>query len=318
ARCAACPRRSLDFGLILTSFPQTQEDVAMVDTIRRSYSIFVQSLTILARDKEILIFPFLSGIFTILAFATMVFGGLTSGFFEHLANTDRSLEGNILGYALLFVWYFVSWFIVIFFNVAVIHCAKMRLDGADPTVADGFRAAWQHLGRIAAWALVSATVGLILRIVAERGKLIGKIVSAIVGAAWSIATYFIVPVMIFENGSLRDSVRQSTALISKTWGEGLVAAGGIGAFTMLLVIPSLALPIAGMFISPTAAVVMLVLMVLYWITLAVITSALSSIFRAGLYLYASQGKAPSGYSPEFVQHAFAAKGTKPAPGFRTA
>jgi uncharacterized protein DUF6159 len=284
----------------------------MFATLQRSYFIFRQSLSILGKDKEILVFPLLSGVFTILAFGTMVFGGITTGFFEHLANTDRSLEGNILGYATMFVWYFVSWFIVIFFNVAVIHCAKIRLDGGDPTVADGFRAAAQHLPRIAAWALISATVGLILRVIAERGKIIGKIVAWLVGAAWSIATYFIVPVMIFEKRSLRESVKQSTSLISRTWGESLVAAGGIGAFAMLLVLPSLALPFIGFFISVTAVAVLSAIMVLYWIALAVVTSALSSIFRTGLYLYATEGRTPEGYDPVFVQQAFAPKGTKPA------
>lgn len=286
--------------------------------IRRSYEIFRQSLTILAQDREILVFPFLSGIFTILAFGTMVFSGLTTGFFQHLQETQGSLEGNILGYALLFIWYFVSWFIVIFFNVAVIHCAKMRLDGADPTIGDGFSAAMKHLGRIATWALISATVGLILRVISDRSKWLGKLVAGLLGAAWSIATYFIVPVMIFENRSLRDSVRQSTALIKKTWGESLIAAGGIGLFSLLIAIPALALPIAGMFISATAAFIGLVVMVLYWIVLAVMTSALSAIFRTGLYLYAAEGRTPSGYSPEFVQHAFTAKGAKPAFGFKTA
>lgn len=289
----------------------------MVETFRRSYRIFRQSLSILSQDKEILIFPVLSGIFTILAFGTMVFGGVSTGFFERLS-ADRSLQSNVLGYAALFVWYFVSWFIVIFFNVAVIHCAKIRLDGGDPTVADGFRAATQHLPRIAAWAAISATVGLILRVVAERGKVIGKIVSSIVGAAWAVATYFIVPVMIFEKRSLRDSVRQSTELISKTWGESLVAAGGIGAFAMLLAIPALALPIIGIFISPAVAIGGLVTMVAYWIGLAVVSSALSSIFRTGLYLYAAEGRTPEGYSPEYVQNAFAAKDGKRSPSFKTA
>jgi hypothetical protein len=286
----------------------------MFATLRRSYFIFRQSLAILSKDKEILIFPLLSGILTILAFGTMVFGGVTTGFFQHLSN-DHSLQGNVLGYAALFVWYFVSWFIVIFFNVAVIHCAKMRLDGGDPTVADGFRAAAQHLPRIAGWALISATVGIILRVVAERGKLIGKIVAMVVGAAWSIATYFIVPVMIFEKRSLRDSVKQSTSLIAKTWGESLVAAGGIGAFSMLLAIPALALPFIGFFISATAVVILLVVMVVYWIALSVVASALGAIFRTGLYLYAAEGRTPPGYDPEYVQQAFAPKGAKAAVRF---
>ena len=279
-----------------------------METIRRSYHLFRQSLAILSQDKELLIFPLLSGIVTIVAFLSMVWGGWTTGFFNRIAETgDRSLEANALAYAAMFLWYFVSWFIVIFFNVAIVHCAKIRIDGGDPTVADGFRASMQHLGRIALWALISATVGLILRIIAERAKLLGRIVVWIVGAAWSIATYFIVPVMIFERRSVRDSIKQSTNLISKTWGESLAAGIGIGAFTMLLGAAGLFLPIIGAFISLTAALTGLIVMVIWWIALAIITSALAAIFRTGLYVYASTGQTPSGFNPEYVQHAFAAK-----------
>ena len=279
-----------------------------METIRRSYHLFRQSLAILSQDKELLIFPLLSGIVTIVAFLSMVWGGWTTGFFNRIAETgDRSLEANALAYAAMFLWYFVSWFIVIFFNVAIVHCAKIRIDGGDPTVADGFRASMQHLGRIALWALISATVGLILRIIAERAKLLGRIVVWIVGAAWSIATYFIIPVMIFERRSLRDSVKQSTSLIAKTWGESLAAGIGIGAFTMLLAVAGLALPIAGALIDVRAALIGLALMVIWWLALAIITSALASIFRTSLYVYAAEGRTPPGFSPEYVQNAFAAK-----------
>lgn len=280
----------------------------MIETFRRSYHIFREALTVLARDKELLLFPFLSGIFAILAFVTMVFAGWTSGFFLRIANAgERSLEANVLGYAALFVWYFVSWFIVLYFNVAVVHCARMRLDGGDPTLADGFRASNAHLGRIVAWAAISATVGLILKIIADRSRLLGKIITSLVGAAWSIATFFIVPVMIFEHRSIRDSVRSSTALIRKTWGEGLIGHGGIGVFIMLLVLPGLALPIAGFMISPMAAIVGLGVMVLYWLLLGILSSALTAIYRTCLYLYATQGRTPAGFTPEYVEGAFSPK-----------
>ena len=271
---------------------------------RRSYAIFVESLRVLAKDKEILVFPLLSGMLTILAFVSVAFAGYTSGALQNLG--DRN---NPMHYAVLFVWYFVSWFIVLFFNVAVIHCASIRLRGGDPTVADGFRAAFQHLGRIALWALISATVGVILRIVSDRARIVGKIMVALVGAVWSIATYFIVPVMIFEKRSLRDSVRQSTLLITKTWGESLIAAGGIGLFITLLALAGLVIPIAAFFISVTAVLVALAVMAVYWIALAVMSAALSGIFRTALYLYATEGRTPEGFTPEYVQHAFAPKGT---------
>lgn len=283
----------------------------MFTALRRSYHIFRESLSVLAKDTELLIFPLLSGIFTILALGGMAFGGYITGFFQRLAASgDRSLQGNLLGYAALFVWYFVSWFIVLFFNVAIIHCARMRLDGGDPTVADGFRASMTHIGRIAAWALISATVGIILRIVAERAKFLGKLIASLLGAAWAIATYFIVPVMIFEKRSLRESISQSTQLIKKTWGESLIAAGGIGAFTMVLVLPSLAMPLIGLAISLPAFLGGLLAMVIYWLGLAIVTSALSGIFRTALYLYASEGRTPEGFNPDYVQHAFAVKAAK--------
>ena len=270
-------------------------------TIRRSYAIFRESLQVLSKDKEILIFPLLSGIITIVAFGSIVSAAFFSGVFEHFDKNDPR------NYIVAFVWYFISWFIVLFFNVAVIHCAAMRLRGGDPTIADGFRASMQHLGRIAAWAFVSATVGVILKFLADRAGFLGKLIIGFLGAAWSIATYFIVPVMIFERRSLRDSVKQSTQLIAKTWGESLVAAGGIGAFIMLLALAGLILPIAGFFISPMAALIGLGVMVVYWIALSVMSAALTGIFRTALYLYATEGRAPKGFTAEYVQGAFAPK-----------
>ena len=284
----------------------------MFSTIQRSYAIFRQSLSVLRQDKEILVFPVLSGIFTILAFAGIVFGGVVTGTFQRLAETgDRSLEGNLIGYGVLFVWYFVNWFIVLFFNVGVVACARIRLEGGDPTVADGFRAARENLGRIATWALISATVGLILRMIAERSKLIGVLIAKFLGAAWAIATYFVVPVMIFEKRGAKDSMASSTQLIRKTWGESLVAAAGVGIVIMLFGIAGLALPIIGIFISPTATVIGLATMVLYWIVLSIISSALTGIYRTGLYLYATKGNATPALNG-FAANAFSPKGAKGA------
>jgi hypothetical protein len=113
--------------------------------------------------------------------------------------------------------------------------------------------------------------------------------------------------MIFERRSVKDSIRQSTSLIAKTWGESLAAGVGIGAFTMLLGVAGLILPVAGAFISVQAALIGLAVAVVWWIALAIITSALAAIFRTGLYLYAAEGRTPSGFTADYVQHAFTPK-----------
>lgn len=281
----------------------------MFSTIQRSYAIFKQSLGVLRQDKEILIFPLLSGVFTIIAMAGLIFGGTATGFFQRIIESgDRSVQANVLGYAALFVWYFVSWFIVLFFNVGVVACARIRLEGGDPTTADGFRAARENLKAILVWALISATVGLILRVIADRSKLIGQLIARFLGAAWAIATYFVVPVMIFEKRGPRESMTSSTQLISRTWGESLVAGAGVGIIIMLLGVGGLAFPIIGIMISPIAAMVGLAVMVFYWLVLAIISSALTGIFRTGLYLYAKEGRPVQGFGEDLVRSAFAGKG----------
>jgi hypothetical protein len=281
----------------------------MFDVFRRSYGIFRQSLTILSADKEILIFPVLSGIAMIFVFALMIGGGFFMGVFRAiLESSGQGSTSEIIGYAVLFVWYFLSWFVGLFFNVAVIHCAKIRLDGGDPTVSDGISASMRHIGRIAAWAAISATVGLLAQILRDKLKGFSRIFVWLGEAAWGIATFFIVPVMIFEERPIFDSVKQSWSLMKKTWGESLVGSGGIGLFIFLLAIPG-ALPIIlGVVLGSGGAVIGgIAVAVLYWLVLACVSSALGGIYRAALYVYATEQRVAPGYSQEFVTGAFKRK-----------
>lgn len=280
----------------------------MFDVFRRSYGIFRQSLAVLAQDKEILLFPLLSGVAMLFVFAGTLGGGWFLGVFQALVESEGTRQGEILAYVVLFVGYFLSWFVALFFNVAVIHCAKLRLDGGDPTVRDGLGAAWSHLGRIAAWAAVSATVGILARIAREKGNFLLKLFAWFGEAAWAIATFFIVPVMIFERRSLADSIRQSTQLMRKTWGEALVGSGGIGLFVFLLGLAG-ALPIILGFVAGSAAAIAVgvVLAATWWLALTCLSTALTGVYRAALYVYATESRVPSGFSPEYVQRAFAPK-----------
>src|SRR5205807_7054495 len=113
-------------------------------------------------------------------------------------------------------------------------CAMIRFRGGNPTIADGLRAARERITQIIAWAFLAATVGVALRIIAERVGFIGKIVIAILGAAWTVATYFVVPVLVVEKLGPYVALKRSTAIIKKTWGESLVSNVGIGLITTLV------------------------------------------------------------------------------------
>ncbi|MBL8115355.1 MAG: hypothetical protein JNK60_20905 [Acidobacteria bacterium] len=277
-----------------------------MNAISRSFEIFKASLEVLKKDKEILLFPILSGTFTVVAFLLLAFGGWVTGFFAAIARQEGLDESaRILGYAALFVWYFVSWFIVLFFNTALVACARIRMEGGDPVTADGFKAAMDNLGAIAMWAAVSATVGVILQVIADRMKGLGDILKGLLGAAWSIATFFIVPVLIFEKRSLGDSIKQSTRLVKATWGEALTAHVGVGLVSFLISIPAVAFPIlGGVLFGGMGVVAGLGIMILWWLGVAILSAALTGIFRTGLYLYATKGEVPSGLPAGLVKGAF--------------
>jgi hypothetical protein len=106
----------------------------------------------------------------------------------------------------------------------VIAGATERLRGGDPTVGSALSAAARRLGPILMWALVAATVGTILRSIQQPVGFVGKIVVALAGAAWSLATFFIVPVLVLEERSVADSFKRSVSIFKTTWGESTVAA----------------------------------------------------------------------------------------------
>src|SRR5204863_3398010 len=90
-----------------------------------------------------------------------------------------------------------------------------------------------HIGSILGYALISATVGMILRWIAEKG-IIGQIVASIIGFAWNVSTYLVVPILVIENVNPVDAVKRSIELLKKTWGEQLVGNLSIGAAFGLL------------------------------------------------------------------------------------
>ena len=181
----------------------------MFDTISRSLHLVGESLQVMKKDREILLFPLLSGIVTILLLLSFILPIILSA-------TRFSLTPVLVIWFLLF--YFLAYFVVIFFNTGLITCARIRLTGGDPTFSDGIRNAVRHLPAIFVWAAISATVGLILRLISERSGLIGRIIIGIIGVVWSLVTYFVIPVLVFEEKGVIDSIKESASVLPEDLG----------------------------------------------------------------------------------------------------
>lgn len=258
--------------------------------IGRGWQMTKMSLRVVREDKEILIFPVLSGLMTILILASFL-GGifLTSGF-----STFEQGSNNLTFYIFFAAFYFVSFFIAIFFKACIIGCATIRLNGGNPTVSDGLRIAGQNIGRILAWALFAATIGLIIRSVQQRAGFIGKIIMGAIGLAWTIVTYFVVPVLIYENLGPWAAAKRSASILKKTWGEALVGNLGMGIIFGLLAIPGI-LGIFGGIIGVFAwglalGLTILIISVIYLLVIVVVNSAAEGVLVAALYRYATTGK----------------------------
>jgi hypothetical protein len=272
-----------------------------------TFSLMRASWEVLKKDKEILIFPLISGICCLLVVASFAIPLVVSGNLRP-PGEEATTNQQIAYYGVLFLFYFCNYFVIVFFNSAIIACAVIRMEGGNPTAGDGFRAAFSRIGLIAGWALVSATVGLILRIIEDRSKTVGKIVAGLLGMAWTVVSFLVVPILVVEKKGPITALKESTALLKKTWGEQLIGNFSFGFIFFLLFIPAIVLIALGFSIGGSTAIVTCIsLVIIYIIVLSLIQSALAAIFQAALYLYARDGQAPAGFETELLSGAMIQK-----------
>lgn len=263
----------------------------MAGSFSNSWALVKASANVLKMDKELLVFPLMSGIATLLVVASFAVPLVVTGGYRIFAEQD----GSYLAYAMGFLFYLIQYTVIFFFNSALVGAALIRLDGGDPTVSDGLSIAFSRLPAILGYAAVAATVGMVFRAIAERSGFLGRIVIGLVGMAWTLATYLAVPVLVTKNLGPIDTVKESTQLFRATWGEQVVGNFGMGWAVFLMGVSwtavSAALVALGAQLSPAGALVGVALAVAGYVFLALFASALKGIYTAALYRYASTGEA---------------------------
>jgi len=258
-------------------------------------------------DKKLLIFPVISGIATLGVILMFVLPLILAGTILSIPS-----EEPIFFYGLLFAFYVASYFVVIFFNTALISCVNARFHGKEMSVGGGLSNASRHLPSIFAWALVSATVGIILHLIQRRAGFIGRIATALVGGIWSLVTFFVVPILILEDKGVVDSVKESVSLMKRTWGESIVGSGSIMLIFVAIGIVGLLFVFALLFIGNMVVFgIALVLFILLVVVLAIVASAMQGIFVTALYTYARTGTVPVAFDKDLIENAFVPKHAGP-------
>ena len=281
----------------------------MFERLSRSWGLIKASAGVLAKDKELLVFPLLSAACTLLVAAAFLLPALGLGALDGL----RSGGGvSFAAYLLAFLFYLAQYFVIFFFNTALVGAAMIRLDGGDPTLRDGLRIASGKLVPILGYAAIAATVGMLLRAVQERAGFIGKLVSGALGVAWTLASFLVVPVLVSRDIGPLDAVRESALLLKKTWGENLIGQGGVGLvfgllFFVLALVGVAAIVAAALTGSGTLIVLVVALVIAAMLLAALIQAALAGIYSAALYRYAVGEGGSEGFDAQLLGQAFRAK-----------
>jgi hypothetical protein len=278
----------------------------MWDRISNSFELARSSFDILRHDKKFLVFPIVSAIGCMMVLATfavpMAVVALQGG-----VHMDANGHPPWWTYVVAFAFYFCNYFVIVFCNAALISCALMSFAGEEPTLGDGFRAAGARMPQILAWSLVSATVGVLLKAIENAHERAGEVISAILGTAWTVVTFFVVPVLVVEKVGPLDAIRRSIDLLKRTWGEALVGHWGLGLFTFLLMLPgflAFALAFAVLSVSVVGGLALIALAVIYLLGCGAVSSAMNTIFLAALYQYASYKTVPLGFDRHIIEGAF--------------
>lgn len=277
--------------------------------ILRSWDLLQQSFAILMSDAELLWLPVYSLIAVGAASLLLMCGGALvflpqlQAFMVNRFNHPQ-LTGDPTMWFFLFLFYVVNYFVVVFFNVALVSTAGDRLAGGKATVNDGLKLAWARKGKILQWAILAATVGMLLRALERRMGWLMRVTAGFIGIAWTLACYFVVPVLAAENLGPVDALQRSAHLFSETWGEELTGGFSFGLIFGLLGLPAILLILFTRSMGGTAVLAAVVVALLYWLLLSIVSAAVQGIFVAALYHYARTKQSTGGFSIDDLRSAW--------------
>jgi hypothetical protein len=271
----------------------------MFGKFSNTWSLMGDSWELLKQDKELLLFPLISGICCIIVVASFAIPMIVNeSYMPPAADETGQVEtaDQVAYYAKLFLFYFCNYLVIIFFNSAIVGCVAMRMQGNNPTIADGFRIAFSRMPLIVGWALIAATVGLILRIIEDKNEKIGRFIAGLLGIAWTMVSFLVLPVMVIEKKDPFAALKESTAMLKRTWGQQIIGNFSFGLVFFLLFLPGIVVVVLGvMSQNPAVMITCIILAVVYFIVLSLIQSTLQVIFQTALYYYAKDGTAPAGF-----------------------
>lgn len=275
------------------------------DRLSNGWQLAKTSLAIIEEEKSLLLFPVFSTLALIMVCATF-FGGGYFIFGDQLLAAAETAETGMtvspLAYVLAFCYYFVTYFVIIFFNSALVHCSVQVLNGKQTSLSEGLEFATAKLDKILAWTSIAATVGLFLKILQSNEK-VGQIAATIIGAGWSILTFFVVPVILYEDKDVIGSIKKSGGIMREKWGESLGANFGFGFINFIAI---LMIGVLSVVLAQINIFLAIIVGILSLLLLGTVMSAAQTVFLAAIYQHVNH-KPTGNFDHHVLDNAFVAK-----------
>ena len=243
---------------------------------------------VLRAYPKLFVFPLIGGLSGV-AFIVTLFGSLyvTDSFLQ---------EPGLAVYVALFVAYLVETFIASFFTAALVAATRTVFHGEEPSIRGALAAAWKRKLPLLAWSLIAAIVGVVIRVIESEDKIVAQIVAGVFAVAWSVMTYFVVPVIVFRDPSVTEMLKESASTFKDTWGESIGAMGTIDIVTTLLALIGVGLGALTFIVTAGMGTVQLLATVLIggstFIFGLLLGKALSGVAKTALFVYATESTAP--------------------------
>jgi hypothetical protein len=280
-----------------------------MDTLSRSWDLLGQSFTVLKSDEELMWLPILSLLFCLAAIVTIGATGLLfvlpPGTVPHDAAQQRLIGRGMEPF--IFLIYVVTYSLTTYFNVALVSIASNRLAGGHATLNDGLQVAWKRRWSIFQWALFAATVGIILGMIERRLSYLGRFIARVTGLVWTLASFFVVPLLVVEDMGPVEAMYESAQIVRKRWGEEVVGGFSFQGVFFLLALPGLLLPLMGAQLGQIGLVAGVAIAAIYWMLLGIASSTAQGIFVAALFRYATNQQVVGGYDLESFSGAWKPK-----------
>jgi len=299
-----------------------------MNPFERSWHLFKSSLMVIIQNKRLLIFPIFISLATIVILLFFVAPALllpndysyfTAAHWKTLVNTfitktgsgPHQLSFSPVALAYFAFLYLVSMFTATFFNVAFYNEILAALNGEEVSLGRGLRFACTRWKAILMWTAFAGLVGLIIKCIERRSGLIGGIIARIIGVAWSIASVFVIPVIVRDEESANPFVtlRKSAQILTQTWGESLIGYIGIGVINTIVVIGSgLTLAITIGFTTKLHHPLLVVLEGGVWLVFMMcwgyLMNVANLVYKGALFLYAAEGTVSEPYDQDLLDSAW--------------